>query len=55
MWPFTKKTEKKETVVEKKETEEKVFEEKNIKLNVARDRINIKLTEFYNTLRDKNL
>ena len=28
MWPFTKKTEKKETVVEKKETEEKVFEEK---------------------------
>lgn len=28
MWPFTKKTKKKETVVEKKETEEKVFEEK---------------------------
>ena len=37
MWPFTKKTKKKETVVEKKETEEKAFEEKNIKLNVARD------------------
>ena len=55
MWPFTKKTKKKETVVEKKETEEKVFEEKNIKLNVARDQINIRLTEFYNTLRDKNL
>lgn len=55
MWPFTKKTEKKETVVEKKETEEKVFEEKNIKLNVARDQINIRLTEFYNTLKDKNL
>ena len=28
MWPFSKKTKKKETVVEKKETEEKVFEEK---------------------------
>ena len=28
MWPFTKKTKKKETVIEKKETEEKVFEEK---------------------------
>ena len=28
MWPSTKKTKKKETVVEKKETEEKVFEEK---------------------------
>ena len=28
MWPFIKKTKKKETVVEKKETEEKVFEEK---------------------------
>lgn len=28
MWPFTKKTKKKETVVEKKETEEKVFKEK---------------------------
>lgn len=28
MWPFTKKTKKKETVVEKKETEEKAFEEK---------------------------
>ena len=62
MWPFTKKTEKKETViidkketVEKKETEEKAFEEKNIKLNVARDQINIRLTEFYNTLKDKNL
>lgn len=55
MWPFIKKTEKKETVVEKKETEEKVFEEKNIKLNVARDQINIRLTEFYNTLKDKNL
>lgn len=55
MWPFTKKTKKKETVVEKKETEEKVFEEKNIKLNVARDQINIRLTEFYNTLKDKNL
>lgn len=50
MWPFTKKTKKKETVVEKKETEEK-----NIKLNVARDQINIRLTEFYNTLKDKNL
>lgn len=37
MWPFTKKTKKKETVVEKKETEEKVFEEKNIKLNVYTD------------------
>ena len=48
MWPFTKKT-------KKKETEEKVFEEKNIKLNVARDQINIRLTEFYNTLKDKNL
>ncbi len=55
MWPFTKKTKKKETVVEKKETEEKAFEEKNIKLNVARDQINIRLTEFYNTLKDKNL
>ena len=55
MWPFTKKTKKKETVVEKKETEEKAFEEKNIKLNVARDQINIRLTEFYNILRDKNL
>ena len=55
MWPFTKKIKKKETVVEKKETEEKAFEEKNIKLNVARDQINIRLTEFYNTLRDKNL
>lgn len=32
MWPFTKKTKKKETVVEKKETEEKVFEEKRQKL-----------------------
>ena len=30
MWLFTKKTKKKETVVEKKETEEKVFEEKKI-------------------------
>ena len=30
MWPFTKKTKKKETVVEKKETEEKAFEEKKI-------------------------
>lgn len=48
MWPFTKK-------IEKKETEEKAFEEKNIKLNVARDQINIRLTEFYNILRDKNL
>ena len=51
MWPFTKKTEKKETVIiDKKETVEK-----NERLICARDQINIRLTEFYNTLRDKNL
>lgn len=51
MWPFTKKTEKKETVIiDKKETVEK-----NERLICARDQINIRLTEFYNTLKDKNL
>ena len=49
MWPFTKKIEKKETVDEKKEIE------KNEILVYARGQINIRLTEFYNILRDKNL
>ena len=56
MWPFTKKTKKKETVVEKKETvDEKKEIEKNEILVYARGQINIRLTEFYNTLKDKNL
>ena len=49
MWPFTKKTKKKETVVEKKEIE------KNEILIYARGQINAQLTKFYNILRDKNL
>lgn len=50
MWPFTKKTKKKETVVEKKETVEK-----NERLICAKEQIQAQLTKFSNTLRDKNL
>lgn len=50
MWPFTKKTKKKETVVEKKETVEK-----NERLICAKEQIQAQLTKFSNTLKDKNL
>ena len=51
MWPFTKKTEKKETVIiDKKETVEK-----NERLICAKEQIQAQLTEFSNTLKDKNL
>ena len=51
MWPFTKKTEKKETVIiDKKETVEK-----NERLICAKEQIQAQLTKFSNTLRDKNL
>ena len=51
MWPFTKKTEKKETVIiDKKETVEK-----NERLICAKEQIQAQLTKFSNTLKDKNL
>lgn len=51
MWPFTKKTEKKETVIiDKKETVEK-----NERLICAKEQIQTQLTKFSNTLKDKNL
>lgn len=51
MWPFTKKTEKKETVIiDKKETIEK-----NERLICAKEQIQAQLTKFSNTLKDKNL
>lgn len=51
MWPFTKKTKKKETVIiDKKETVEK-----NERLICAKEQIQAQLTKFSNTLRDKNL
>lgn len=51
MWPFIKKTEKKETVIiDKKETVEK-----NERLICAKEQIQAQLTKFSNTLRDKNL
>lgn len=51
MWPFTKKTEKKETVIiDKKETVEK-----NERLICAKEQIQVQLTKFSNTLKDKNL
>lgn len=43
MWPFTKKTKKKETV------------EKNERLICAKEQIQAQLTKFSNTLKDKNL
>lgn len=51
MWPFTKKTEKKETfIIDKKETVEK-----NERLICAKEQIQAQLTKFSNTLKDKNL
>lgn len=51
MWPFTKKTEKKETVIiDKKETVEK-----NERLICAKEQIQAQLTKFSNILKDKNL
>ena len=51
MWPFTKKTKKKETVIiDKKETVEK-----NERLICAKEQIQAQLTKFSNTLKDKNL
>lgn len=51
MWPFTKKTKKKETVIiDKKETIEK-----NERLICAKEQIQAQLTKFSNTLKDKNL
>lgn len=51
MWPFTKKSEKKETVIiDKKETVEK-----NERLICAKEQIQAQLTKFSNTLKDKNL
>lgn len=51
MWPFTKKTKKKETIIiDKKETVEK-----NERLICAKEQIQAQLTKFSNTLKDKNL
>lgn len=51
MWPFTKKTEKKETVI----IDKKEIVEKNERLICAKEQIQAQLTKFSNTLKDKNL
>ena len=51
MWTFTKKTEKKETVI----IDQKETVEKNERLICAKEQIQAQLTKFSNTLKDKNL